>query len=516
MFKISLKQFVLLLVFTVGFSSIGSAQSPSDAAQTIERLNRTIDQVKDLVESFRNDRARQLVIQAEQLRDEAVTALHNGELIKARAKVNLAFALLKKATELTLAVPVRRLQSQLEELLQRADHHVLGSCNQQAERLLQEAKSFRNKALNGVSAGQIQEAAEHYRVAMQLAYQAMDIVNRTADVNRDRVQNERHKFETLSERARESVEKCSNDHVRQGRQVFQNAMNFANQAEKALRNCNLALAKKLYNQSMLLLVRVMNLCPDHLAGDDVSLAKIKLFQLRRKMEDVRDVIAESRKRSAIRLFERVQKFADEAELALNNVRDQRPKNDRVALKKIELAGKMLGHASRLARPGGPGRFVNRITDEIENTTAEISELRETLTTDSPADANVLIRMSEFVIKRADQAARRGFSKLALEGVLAAQKFLTRAERILGSKQPSAISGDKIQLRLNQLDEAIAEAEDRVLDSRQDLYRRLLESAKDIRNLSLESFQKGNFRAANEGIQVAFDLIRKIMKNTSDN
>ena len=161
MFKISLKYLVLGLVFSVGFSSIASAQSSDEAAQTIERLNRTIEQVKDLVESFRNDLARQLVVQAEQLRDQAVTALHNGELIKARAKVNLAFSLLKKATELALAIPVRRLQSQLEELLQRADHFVIGSCNQQAERLLQEAKSHRDKALNGVSAGQIQEAAEH-------------------------------------------------------------------------------------------------------------------------------------------------------------------------------------------------------------------------------------------------------------------------------------------------------------------------------------------------------------------
>ena len=106
--------------------------------------------------------------------------------------------------------------------------------------------------------------------------------------------------------------------------------------------------------------------------------------------------------------------------------------------------------------------------------------------------------------------------MALEGVLAAQKFLTRAERVLDSKQPSSISGDKIRIRLNQLEEAIGEAEDRVLDSRQGLYRQLLESAKDIRNLSLESFQKGNFRAANEGIQVAFELIRKIIKNTPDN
>jgi len=230
------------------------------------------------------------------------------------------------------------------------------------------------------------------------------------------------------------------------------------------------------------------------------------------MEDAQERIAQSQNRRATRLYERTQKFADEAESALNS---ENPNSDRLALTKIQLAGNMLERALRLAQPRGQGRFANRIMDEIERTKAEISELRGKLTTDSPADAEVLVRMSEFAIKRAEQAARRDFNKLALEGVLAAQKFLTRGERVLDSKQPSSISGDKIQIRLNQLDEAIGEAEDRVLDSRQDLYRQLLESAKDIRNLSLESFQKGNFRAANEGIQVAFELIRKIMKNTSD-
>ena len=102
MFKLSLKIFVLLLAFSMGLSSTGSAQSPNDAAQTIERLNRTIEQVKDLVESFRNDLARQLVIQAIQLRDEAVTALHNDELVKARTKVNLAFSLVRAFTNSSL------------------------------------------------------------------------------------------------------------------------------------------------------------------------------------------------------------------------------------------------------------------------------------------------------------------------------------------------------------------------------------------------------------------------------
>ena len=228
MFKISLKSFVLFLALTVGFASIVLAQSPNDVAtQTIERLNRTIEQVKDLIEAFKNDRAGQLVMQAEQLRNEALADIQHGELTKARTKVNLAFSLLKRATELALAVPVRRLQSQLEELLQRGDHYVLGSCNKQAERLLQEAKSYRDKALNGASLGNTQGAAEHYRVAVQLVYQAIKIVNKTTDINRDRIQNERLKFENLSERARESVDKCNGDHARRARQVFENAMIFA-------------------------------------------------------------------------------------------------------------------------------------------------------------------------------------------------------------------------------------------------------------------------------------------------
>ncbi len=517
MFKIPLKILVLVLALSSGFASITSAQSPSDvASQTIERLNRTIDQVKDLVEAFQNNRARQLVIEAEKFRDNAETALHNGELARVRALVNLAFARLKMATDITLAIPIRQLRNRLEELLQKADHYVLGSCNKQAERLLQEAKSYRDKALTGVTDSQTQQAAENYRLAVHLAKQAINVVDRTSDINRDQIQNERLKFENLSERARESVEKCNDDHAGRARQVFENAMIFAEKADKALRNCNLDLAKKLYNQSMLLLVRAMNLCPNRGGADGVSLGKIKLFQLRRKIEEAGEKISQSRDRSAITLYERAQKFADEAEIALSSAGAQGPNSDRTTLNKIALAEKLLARAMRLAQPGDQDRFANRLKDEIENTKAEIAELRGTLTTDSPTDAEVLIRMAEFAINRAEQAAARGFNKLALEGVLAAQKLLTRAERLSGSEQTSSISGENTQTRLKQLDGAIGEAEDRVLNSKQDLYLQLLESAKDIRNLSFESFQKGNFLAANAGIQIAFDLIRKIMKNTSDN
>lgn len=504
MFRTFCKLSILVIFFALCLCSPSFGQNPNDIAQAIDKLNRTIEQVKELVESFNNDRARQFVIQAVKLRDEAVTAIHNREFVKARTKVNLAFSLLKKAAELALAVPIRRLQSQLEELLQKADYHVLGSCNKKAERILQEAKSNRDQAITAATSGQTQKAAEHYRVAVELALRAIDIVKRSHNVNVDRIQDDRHKLESLAERAREVVENCHNDRAKQ---IFKKAMELAFEAEKALRDCRHELAKRLYNRSLLLLLRAIDLCSGDQSIDQISRAKIRLFQLRKEIDDSQELIARSGNPTVRRLFERVIRFADEAESAINRNRQKE------ALSKIELAEKMLKRALRIARPGGRGRMSHRISDEIENTKAEISEAYARLTSDSSADAEILLRMADLSIHQAEEAAANGFNRIALEAVLAAQKFLIRVERILDKRQPVRLSHEKIQSRLNQLNEAIAEAESRVAESEQAWLRQLLQSAKDIHKIAVESLETGNYRAANEGIQVAFELIRKIMKNT---
>lgn len=506
MYKIVLKLLLFFLAFSLISAQLGLAQTRDDFAKTIQRLDNRLNRAKELVRSFDSRRALELVERAQKLRDEAVSAAQTNNLVEATAKVRLAFSLLEQAAKITLEGPIKRMRSQLEELLRKADDLVLKSRNKEAQRILDEAKKNRVAAENAVSAMQIERAVEHYRVAIMLAERSLSLVSNSGNLNFDRILDERRKFENLRERARDFVDSSGDNRARR---IFQQAINMSRSAEEAYRKGNIELAKKFYNQSILLLLRSMDLASGETPGAE-NQAELALFRLRDLMEDSRDVLSQSDKPRANRLFERARRFANEAQIAIQEGRGYE------ALWKIELAENMVQRARRIAENGVRRQYSNKINEEIENTKNEISAVQSTMTSDSPKDAEILIKMSQFTINKAEKAAQAGLNRAALEAVLASQRFLTRAERILRAQETSSTSREQIQVRFNQLDAAIAESEDRILDSSQDWSKQLLQSAKEIRQISYESFQKGNYRAANEGIQVSFELLRKSLRNVPKN
>ncbi|MCG8605005.1 hypothetical protein MJD09_08415, partial [bacterium] len=152
----------------------------------------------------------------------------------------------------------------------------------------------------------------------------------------------------------------------------------------------------------------------------------------------------------------------------------------------------------------------------ENTQVEISEARKGLHRDTPQDVQVLIKMAQFALDRANRAAAGGFTRVALESVLAAQRFLTKAARVRTSETMPTVSSSRLDVRMRQLDAAIAEAEDLIGVESPTWNRRLLQSAKDIRLMAIDSMERGNIQAAEEAVEVALELVRKSVKNVSRN
>lgn len=502
MFEKIIKFSLTFFISTWILTAAGFGQTRGDLMRGIERLDRNIEMVRELVRSFDNTQAQELLNNAQRLRHEAVTHIGNNQFGLAAGKIKQAFSLLEQAVKITLDGPIRRLRSELEELLQKAEHLVLGSRQKEAERILQEAKLNGNAAEMALSARQVNKAVEHYRVAITLAQRAIDLVNRSGNKNSDRIQEERRKFEDLRDRTRDLVNKSDND---QAWKIFQQAMKMAKSADEALHNGNFELAKKFYNQSVLLLLRAMDLASKD-SPATVDRTEMEVFRFRELIESTQGDIVNSGKPRANLLFERARRFAREAELAAKEGRNHE------ALWKIGLAENMLRRARRIAQATIPTDYSDRISQEIEDTKAEISEARAELSFDAPKDAGILIDMANFAVTKAEQASAAGLQRVALEAVLAAQKFLTKAERILSEQQTASISKEKTTVRLQQLDEAIAESEHQVLQSKQDWSIQMLQSAKEIRGLAVTSLENGNYQAANEAIQVAFELVRKSLKN----
>ncbi|MFQ6113297.1 MAG: hypothetical protein ACE5NG_04305 [bacterium] len=505
MSKWFIRVFVFILAWNCLTVNLGFGQTRRDLARAIKKLDRQLEIVKELVHSFENQRAIQLVNEAQALRNQAVVALQNDNLAASGAKVKMAFAKLEQAVRIILDGPVRRLRSRLEELMRQADNLVLGSHHEEAERILREAKLNRDAAEKALARQQVNKAVEHYRVAITLTKRSIDLVQRSVHSVKDKINEERRRFELLRERALEVVEKSDDPRAKH---IFDQANKLALSAEDAFRTGKLQSAKKLLNQSILLLLRVVDMATGETASA-VNQTEVALFRLNDLIEDSRQVVLKSNRPRAKLLFERARRFQREAELAANEGLSHE------ALWKIELAENMIRRARRIVeRRNGP-RFTNKISQEIENTKVDIAELRTRLTFDSPRDAQVLINMSQFAIDKAEKAASAGFNRWALEAVLASQRFLTKAERILNVQKTSSMSKESIEVRLSQLNEALEESEKRLAETDLDWAQRLLDGAKGIRNMAVESYQKGNYRAADEGIQVAFEIIRKSLKNVSE-
>lgn len=500
----SLKLILLCLILGFVTASAINAQNISigELKNMLARLDRELEKARELIRTFDNRQAQTLLLEAENLRNQAAEIIDKQnprplELVDARRKIQEARLKLEQAVKLTLETTIKRWRSKLEQLLQRADQEVIGSNHPEAERLLQLAKQNRDAAERALAGRDGFKAIEHLRVAVNLVEQALDLSARKLDAFHE----ERRRFEMLRERARELVDKSSDARARI---IFNQANKMAESALQAEQNRNLQLAKKFYNQAVLLLLRAMDLAKGQ-SPETVDQVSLALYHVRELIDNSKELLQNAPPRTHL-ILERAQRFVVEAELAAKEGRGHE------ALWKIELAENLVNRARRMADNRSGRKFANRIVEEIENTRLDIAEVRAELTHESAPDAEVLINMAEIAITKAEQAAAAGFERFALETVLAAQRLLTKAERILNNQDTNGLTRERVQARLAQLDEAIAEAESRVDLAKDEWARRLLLSAKEFRQLADESLQKGNYLAADEGIQVAFDLLRKSLKN----
>jgi hypothetical protein len=507
MIKSAIKTLLLPLCVLFLFSEV-EAQTPNlnQLRNQLARFDMELQRARDLIRSFDSRDAQTLLIEAENLRNQVADILNSNNpprdrladairlLIEARLR-------LEKAVKFALDPTINRWRSRLEQLLQQAEQDVISNNQKEAERLLQLARQSRDAADQALANGEGFKALEHLRVAVKLAEQALDLNTRKLDS----FQEERQRFEILRERAREVVERTSDSRARI---IFNQANKMAESALQAEQNRNAQLSRKFYNQGILLLLRAMDMAKGQ-TPEAADHADVEIARLRDTINNSSELVQSGPPRAQL-VLERARRFAAEAELAVKEGRSSE------AIWKIELAENLVNRARRMSGNRGDRKFANRITEEIENTHSDIVDMRADLALESSPDAEILVNMADLAITKAEQASASGLERFALEAVLAAQRFLTKAERILNRQDTNGFSRERVQARLTQLDDAIAEAESQVSSANDEWTRRLFLSAKDFRQLAGEALEKGNYLAADEVIQVAFDLLRKSLKNLPKN
>lgn len=508
-----LKQILLVLFIANVFLPNGFAQDRTDVEKLLQELDFRIERLINFLTVSGNDRALEMVLKAQQLREEAVADAKDKRFTLAVAKIRAAVSLLDRAEEIaikTFAGTVGRLRNRISERFTQAEQLVSNTRQREAQRLLEQAKNNYNSAERAFGTKRYERSFEHYNLALTLVNKAITLAKSFSNTgDADVLAEEKRKFENLKERAANLVER-SQSHL--ARQTYQNALTTAHNALAAYSNGRKSLAKKLLDQASLLLLRAINLASTDrgVSVSDVGIED-KFVRLRDFIEKSRDLIEQSDKPRPKILFNRASNILNQAQTLA------RAGKNPEALGKLKLAENLVRRAIRIAQDNGRRNFSSNIFQQIENTKNEISWAKANIQTDSPADAKILLNVAEAAINRAQRAANAKTNRLALESILVAQRFLTRAEKVLNEGGSSNIEQKNVEQQLGQLDAAIVEAENRIANFTNETWnRQLLRSARDLRNVAAESVGKGNFIAANEAVQIAFDLIRKSLRNVPKN
>jgi hypothetical protein len=479
------------------------AQDPirQQIARELANLDRQISEASDLLAAFPNDRANELLQKAKQLREQAATNIFNGRLLQARLDIRAATSYIEQAVKLALGVPVQRLKSQLEELMRRAESEVIGSGNREAEQLLQQAKKAQASAEESLNAGQFRRAVDFFRLAIGLAQKALELVKGGHhDTRPDAAENERQQFENLAARAREAIETT---HNAAARAIYEQAIKQARNAELAMRNGKPVMAMQLYAGAMRLLLRAIDLAT---AGTMTSRNRLES-----EMRLLEDLIDSAQKQLEGQNDARTMKLISRARLVLAEARralDQ--KNEQEAEWRLALARSFVSKAMR-AGTSGAGALESRLEEELAQLSEDVKEIEQRAREQENNDALEMAALARLASGKAERAFAAGRPRVALQALLAAQRFLAFAETLLGKTPEQRIDRNEVSQKLDRLDASLQEVSQSAAASNNEVAMDLVNQAVEIRDRAREAFNRARLRVANESIDVAMEMLRTALK-----
>jgi len=490
-----------LLLLGLPVRSLAQEPTRQDLTRMLARLDQKLLEVSELVAAFSNPGAAQLLQRAQQLREQAASRIANNMPRLAALDLQAASQLAEQAVKVALEAPLQRLRSQLEELLRRAENEVIGSGQRDAEQFLQQAKKAQAGAEEALKAMTYRRAIDFYRLAINLAQRSLDLAHgRGANTGASAADSERDQFETLAVRAREAVEGSQNASARN---IYDQAIKQGRSADNSMRSGHPAMALQLYHGAIRLLLRAIDLANSGTAGaatrleGDLALLEDLISSAERQLESRRDP------RGAL-LITRARILVNEARQALDR------KNEGEAEWRLTLARNFVSKALRTDQPG-LAAFELRLDDEISQLKEDIRDLEQRAREQGNSDAGDVVSFAQAACTRAERAANTGKPRLALQAVLAAQRFLSNAEALLSRAATPAVGRQEVAQKLDRLDAFVQEAAPTVNASQDEVSIDLLQQVVEIRDRAREAFNRGRMQVANESAGVATEMLRSAVK-----
>jgi hypothetical protein len=486
-----------------------AAQDPAPAFNSeLARLDRLLESARQALGVYQSKEARDLLTQAENLRKDIDLRISQRRFREAQMLIREAIVFAERAIKLTLDLPVSRLRAQLEEVLRRAETEVLNSGNREALRLLQEAKRNRDQ---GDQSARVQSlnAIEHYQIGIALAERALKLVaGRTSSFSSpvDVLDRAKEYYSSLEAQARESLRDCQNAIAQR---LYNQAQKQIQAAQESSRRGEYVLAQQFYNGATRLLLRAIDLCRPQLAQQDAGTLKKNLQALRESIDTAEEELSRRDDPRGRALLDWALRLASEAEAALSA---QQPV--RAALR-LERARFLVERARRNAT-SAPVDFKQQCESELRQLLADLNEVDEEIKAAENPEAQSLVELARKAHGEAERVCNRATNSLA---ALAAfrmmlrmgHQFLLQAESLSQDGGSADINRNVVQQRLKELDATIIEVRSNVQREQTGFAQILVMQAAGLRDRAQAAYQRGYFVVAMETSGMALDLLREALK-----
>ncbi len=480
---------LILLVSGFAFSQTGTSAKGGEAA--LRKVDQQFSIARDLLRIFPDKQAEALVKQAVALRADALSLYSSQRNQLAKAKLQAVSNLLTQAINMLSRVPVQRIQEQVEELVRRAERNVPGHNNKESERLLRDAKSNIKLGNQSLKNRNFLLAMERYRIAKFLLERSLSIVQGTKGNLEDQIRTEQSRFEELAQRAQETVSACQNPRAQK---LLRQAKKQYPIIQQAVNRGNIKFALSLYYSTTRLLLRAIDICQGkNISIREQAIEEIELFD--DLVSSAEEQVGQSNDQKSQRILKKSLQLHHQAKNALKQGRFE------IALKRVELARSLL---SRLWNQDQRPPLRMRAERELSRLRSDIERAEEGPDASKP-HVRSLLRAAKLSVNDAQRYLNRGRVGMALESVLAGNRFLST----LDSKAPNdnAISKQRIEQEYDRLSKNLEKKRKNLDENDKELY----DAAQQMLTRAKEAALKENYELALEYLQQGSELVKKMNK-----
>ncbi len=481
----------LLILMMSDFALAQTGMSAKGGEAMLRKVDQQFSVARDLLRLFPDKQAEALVKRAVTLRTDALGFYSSRRNQLAKAKLFAASNLLTQAINMLSRVPVQRIQEQVEELIRQAESEVPGYNNKESERLLRDGKSNIKLANQSLHKRNFLLAMERYRVAKFLLERSLSLVRGPKGNLEDQIRTERNRFEELAQRAQETVSTCKNTGAKK---LLKQAKKQYPVIQQAVNRGNIKFALSLYYSTTRLLLRAIDICRGQsISVREQAIEEIELFD--DLLSNARDQASQSNNQKNQFILKKSIQLHQQAKSALKQGRFE------IALKRVELARSLL---SRLWNPSNRPSVRVRAEKELSRLRSDIERVEGRPDASTP-HVRALLRAAKLSVNDAQRYLNRGRVGMALESVLAGNRFLSALDR--KAPRDNVINQQRIEQEYNRLSKRLEKARENLNENDKELY----DAAQQMLARAKEATLQGNYELAFGYLKQGRELVKKIRK-----